>query len=366
MISIFAISQTLVAVAAMFDLVSFQFKERRSILLCLGASSILVASHFFLLSNSTAGGCTLLTGVRFLVAYFSKARRWAWGFAISALLILGMTYQSPLNFLPFLAAVLGTFGSFAGSDKTLRICVMAATSLWVAHNALIGSPACLGPGVGLSFKQPGRLLALLHFRKNRSKETIASRCLYRQHFIKTRSIRTRSELNPKKIAVIGISGTGKSTIARRLSKCTGFPLYHMDTILWSENWTENNLEQVESELKKIVAAKSWIVEGWIGPYSKSIMETADTIIYLDYPGWMAAWGGLMRLMKYRSSHRPELSKGCHDSWNFEFFRVMLLREERPRIESLLASWNLQNMNRCRSRKAAEASLLQLTNDCQNG
>lgn len=41
-----------------------------------------------------------------------------------------------------------------------------------------------------------------------------------------------------KIAIVGISGSGKSTFARSLSVKTGLPLHHMDSLYWTSNWIE--------------------------------------------------------------------------------------------------------------------------------
>jgi hypothetical protein len=144
MISSFAVSQILVGFAATFDVLSFQFRDRGQILACLAVSSALVACHFFILGNQTAGLCTLLSATRFVVAYFSKRRGWIWVFSLAATLVLIFTYESPLNFLPFLGAILGAVGSFHGTDKVLRVCAMVGTVGWVIHNAVIGSPAAFG------------------------------------------------------------------------------------------------------------------------------------------------------------------------------------------------------------------------------
>lgn len=40
-----------------------------------------------------------------------------------------------------------------------------------------------------------------------------------------------------RIAIIGISGSGKTTFAKQLFKKTGLPLYHMDTLYWKYIWT---------------------------------------------------------------------------------------------------------------------------------
>jgi len=141
MSSAFVLSQILVGIAAICDLISFQCKKRESILLWLAISSTLISSHFFLLGNFTAGGCSLITSFRMLTAYFSKARWWIVVFSALSILVFGLTYQNSINMLPLMASILGVFGVFQSSDKVLRKCIMAATLTWVIHNALIGSPA---------------------------------------------------------------------------------------------------------------------------------------------------------------------------------------------------------------------------------
>lgn len=141
MLSSFAISQILVVVAACFDIASFQYRSRKAILACLAISSILIGSHFFLLAKVTAGSCSLLTAARFLIAYRSSNRIWMWFFLAVVTAVFAITYEAPLNILPFVGSMMGTIGSFQHNDKTLRRCVMFATSAWLLHNLLIWSPA---------------------------------------------------------------------------------------------------------------------------------------------------------------------------------------------------------------------------------
>lgn len=41
-----------------------------------------------------------------------------------------------------------------------------------------------------------------------------------------------------RIAIIGISASGKSVFARELAGKTGLPLIHMDQLFWTGNWQE--------------------------------------------------------------------------------------------------------------------------------
>ena len=62
--SAFALSQALATVAIAFDLLSFQLRQRRHIILCLAISCLFIASHFALLGHDTATGLALLAAVR--------------------------------------------------------------------------------------------------------------------------------------------------------------------------------------------------------------------------------------------------------------------------------------------------------------
>lgn len=57
---------------------------------------------------------------------------------------------------------------------------------------------------------------------------------------------------------------------------------------------ESDDQTIQLLLEKIADTDGWIVEGWVDQYSKTILERADLILYLDYPGWLALWGGLQR------------------------------------------------------------------------
>ena len=41
-----------------------------------------------------------------------------------------------------------------------------------------------------------------------------------------------------KIAIIGYSGTGKSTLARKLANFYKLPVLHLDSVHFKENWQE--------------------------------------------------------------------------------------------------------------------------------
>ncbi|MGC4045594.1 MAG: hypothetical protein QM758_17525 [Armatimonas sp.] len=160
----------------------------------------------------------------------------------------------------------------------------------------------------------------------------------------------------KRILIVGISGTGKSTLGRKLAGRLDLPLHHMDSLIWKPNWQEASEAEIGEALTAIAKTDSWIVEGWIDTYSKPLLERATQILYLDFPGWQAALGGLKRAWVYRGSKRPEMPEGCTEDFDLKFLKVMLLRQERPHIERILATANPAIVKRLTSRRAANEFL----------
>ncbi len=90
--SAFLWSQILIAIAIVFDLISFQFKKRQKIVCCLCASGILISTHFVLLEQWTAASLMLLASIRYFTSIFTTSKRWMFLYLTSALMITVMTF----------------------------------------------------------------------------------------------------------------------------------------------------------------------------------------------------------------------------------------------------------------------------------
>jgi len=138
-----------------------------------------------------------------------------------------------------------------------------------------------------------------------------------------------------KVLIIGISGTGKTRLAKKFSNFLKIPVTHYDEFVWGENWKEIEEKLVEQKLEEVIQKDKWIIEGFIHPAAKSKLENADIIIYLDYSGWLAFWGGLNRWWKCRGKTRPEMAAGCIEKFDWNFLKIMWKRGERPEIEEAI-------------------------------
>ncbi len=138
--SAFLLSQIVVSLAICLDLVSFQFKDRRKILLTLALAVFLIATHFALLGLWTAAAMAMLGSIRFLISIFTTARWVLWTFLSLNLVVAVATYIGPISVLAAIAGCMHTWASFQPSDKRLRLWMMLATSLWLSHNIWAGTP----------------------------------------------------------------------------------------------------------------------------------------------------------------------------------------------------------------------------------
>lgn len=139
----FVISQVLVAIAIIFDLISFQFKDRKQIVTCLFFAGTLISSHFILLEQWTAASLMVIATTRYLVSVFSTAAWLKYLFCTAALVATGATYAGLVSLISCTASISQTFAAFHNDDRRLRELMMFGTSLWIVHNILVGSPTAV-------------------------------------------------------------------------------------------------------------------------------------------------------------------------------------------------------------------------------
>ena len=136
-----------------------------------------------------------------------------------------------------------------------------------------------------------------------------------------------------KILIIGISGTGKTRIARKISAVLKIPVTHYDTLSWGQNGKEVKRRIVEKKINEVLKKRKWIIEGYINPSAKKKLEKADIVIYLDYSGVRAFFGGIKRWWEYRGKTRPEMASIYKERLDLKDLKIMLTRDERQEIEN---------------------------------
>ena len=103
----------------------------------------------------------------------------------------------------------------------------------------------------------------------------------------------------KKAIIIGCPGSGKTTFAEKLKKCTGLPLYFLDAIWHKPDRTHIVREEFDQRISEIFATSEWIIDG---NYSRTIemrIKECDTVFLFDLPTEVCLQGASERLGKGR-------------------------------------------------------------------
>ena len=85
-----------------------------------------------------------------------------------------------------------------------------------------------------------------------------------------------------KIRILGPCGSGKSTIAREISKKYKIPYFELDDVVWNRESinTRHSINKRDSLLKEIVSKKSWIIEGSHSTWTINTFSESDLIFFL--------------------------------------------------------------------------------------
>lgn len=87
----------------------------------------------------------------------------------------------------------------------------------------------------------------------------------------------------KKVIIIGCSGAGKSTFARKLRDATGLPLHYLDMIWHRPDRTTVSREAFDAALQNILAQDSWIIDGNYARTLEMRLAACDTVFFFDFP-----------------------------------------------------------------------------------
>lgn len=103
----------------------------------------------------------------------------------------------------------------------------------------------------------------------------------------------------RKVIVIGCPGSGKTTFAEKLNKCTGLPLYYLDAVWHKPDKTHITREEFDKRISEIFVTDEWIIDG---NYKRTIemrLKECDTVFLFDLPTDVCLQGAAERVGKER-------------------------------------------------------------------
>ena len=100
-----------------------------------------------------------------------------------------------------------------------------------------------------------------------------------------------------RIAIIGTSCSGKTTLAGQLSKVLHIPHIELDTLFWKKDWQTEEREKFRQKVALEVKKETWVIDGNFSIVRDLVWARADTIIWLDYPFHVIFLQALVRSIK---------------------------------------------------------------------
>ncbi|MFK7898926.1 MAG: AAA family ATPase [Myxococcota bacterium] len=122
-------------------------------------------------------------------------------------------------------------------------------------------------------------------------------------------------MNFERVAVVGTSGAGKSTFARRLAERTGSTYVELDSLFWNPGWKTTGTEEFSNRVAAAVSQESWVIDGNYAAVRPQIWARASCLVWLNYP-FRITFARLVRRTLQRTlsgekccnGNREELSK----------------------------------------------------------
>lgn len=149
-----------------------------------------------------------------------------------------------------------------------------------------------------------------------------------------------------RIAVVGTSGAGKTTTAKRICVEFGLPHIELDAICWEPGWQSLAYTDPEEFTRRVgaaVAVESWVVDGNYGVVRNLIWSRATHLVWLDYARPVIMYRVVKRSIA-RAINQTELWAGNREDWRHWWRASHPIRwawstwhERRSHFEKLLES-----------------------------
>lgn len=124
----------------------------------------------------------------------------------------------------------------------------------------------------------------------------------------------------RRILVYGVTGSGKTTLAARLSASTGIGWHSVDDLTWEPGWVTVPEDEQRRRIAAICAQPSWILDTAYAAWLDIPLPRTELIVGLDYPRWFT-FQRLLRRSLARVIDRHPVCNG-----NYETIRNTLAKD----------------------------------------
>ncbi|MCK6539483.1 MAG: hypothetical protein L6Q26_05440 [Anaerolineales bacterium] len=124
----------------------------------------------------------------------------------------------------------------------------------------------------------------------------------------------------KRIAVVGTTSSGKSTLAKKLADNFGCAFIELDALHWEPDWQEAPLFVFRKRVEEATQAETWVVAGNYHVVRDIVWSRAEAVVWLDYSFPRVFWQLTRRTFR-RWWYQEELWNSNREKlwWHFKIW-----------------------------------------------
>jgi len=107
-----------------------------------------------------------------------------------------------------------------------------------------------------------------------------------------------------KIVVVGPTGGGKTTFAKKLSQLININHYELDALFWKPGWVESGNDEFRKKINDVTEQSAWIIDGNYARNQDLTIGKADSVIWLDRGKFRSVYRVMMRSLKRLIDKKP--------------------------------------------------------------
>lgn len=144
------------------------------------------------------------------------------------------------------------------------------------------------------------------------------------------------------IIVVGNSGTGKSTLSKKIARITDYPLMHLDSVWHTTDYSDGAKLWFKQQQLLFMKQDNWIIDGNYSGTMDLRIPQADVIIWLKLNRYRSLVRVVKRSLMWRIDKGTRVGMADQfsehlDSDYFDFLKVVLAYDE-DRIKGLIEQY----------------------------